>query len=125
MPTFQCTGISKSAAVELRGSKNIFFYRVVVADTFFKKLVGLIFSREPCPEEGLLLDNCNSIHTLWMRFPVDVLFLDKNECIVYLIENLRPFRFSPVIRNAVKVLEIAAGEIKKKNAQTGDVVFFK
>jgi len=53
----------------------LLFDRVAVADNFFTRLNGLIFKRYLSDGEGLLLTNCSSIHTMWMRFKIDVIFL--------------------------------------------------
>jgi uncharacterized protein len=105
--------------------KNIFLFdKVTIAKSFFKKLAGLIFSRPLNPNEGLLIENCNSIHTFWMRFAIDAVFIDRNNVIVHLIENLKPFRLGPIIREAVSVLELKSGVVKQKGIKKYDTLFF-
>jgi uncharacterized membrane protein (UPF0127 family) len=103
----------------------LIFQNIEVARSFFTKLAGLIFKKELKGDEGLLFENCNSIHTLWMRFPIDVLFLDGENMIVSIIQDLRPFRFSPFIKQAVKVIEIKAGVASEFGLRTGDIFRFE
>jgi uncharacterized membrane protein (UPF0127 family) len=85
------------------------FQEVDLADTFFKRFIGWMGKRNVSEEEGLLLIPCKSVHTCFMRFPVDVLFIDVSGKVVHIIERLKPWRFSPVVKQAVAVLEISAG----------------
>jgi uncharacterized protein len=104
--------------------KMLLFDKVNIAASFFKKLAGLIFSRPLNLNEGLLIECCNSIHTFWMRFAIDAVFIGSNNVIVHLMENLKPFRLSPIIREAVKVLELRSGAIKHNTIKTGDTLIF-
>ena len=72
--------------VEIRG------VRAEVARTFLQRAVGLIGRRSLPPGEGLLILRCNAIHTFFMRFPIDATFLDKNDRVVKVVRNIRPWR---------------------------------
>ncbi len=62
-----------------------------VARTFFERARGLI-GRKDIPEgEGLLILKCNAIHTFFMRFAIDATFLDKNNQVVKVVRNIRPW----------------------------------
>ncbi len=104
--------------------KILLFDKVNIAKSFFKKFTGLIFSRPLDLNEGLLIESCNSIHTFWMRFAIDAVFIDRNNVIVRIIENIRPFRLSPIIRGAEKVLELRSGAIKHKCIKKNDALIF-
>jgi len=119
--------IEEDAAVNIGywpGKKILLFDKVTIAKSFFKKLAGLIFSRTLDLNEGLLIEDCNSIHTFWMRFAIDAIFIDRNNVIVHLIENIGPFRLSPIIREAVKVLELKSGAIKHNRMKSDDTLIF-
>lgn len=92
---------------------------VKVANGFFKRLTGLIFRKNILDSEGLLFENCCSIHTLWMRFALDVVFLDSNNRILRIISNLKPFRFTPVVKKSIKILELKAGISSELGIETG------
>ncbi len=80
-----------------------------VARTFFQRARGLI-GRKGLPEgEGLLILKCNAIHTFFMRFAIDATFLDKDDQVVKVVRNIRPWH--PFVWGgwrAKKVLETAS-----------------
>lgn len=93
---------------------------LVLANTALKRLQGLL-GRSSLPlHEALWLRPCNSIHTFWMRFAIDVIFLDRQLHIVHLVENLRPFRLTAPTRQAASVIEMAAHSIARLQLQVGD-----
>lgn len=76
---------------------------VYIADTFRKRFLGLMGKKEGV--YGLLLVKCNSIHTMFMRYDLDALFLDENDTILAIKRCIRPFSIVPPVRRAVKVAE--------------------
>lgn len=80
-----------------------------VAHTLFARMLGLIGRRTLPPNEGMLILKCNAIHTCFMRFAIDATFLDKNDRVVKVVRNIRPWRFFVWGGwRANKVLETAA-----------------
>ncbi|RMG57045.1 MAG: DUF192 domain-containing protein [Gammaproteobacteria bacterium] len=79
---------------------------------------GLLF--RPCPEAdgGLLIRPCNSVHMFGMRYPLDVVFLDRQGIILRAIEGLRPWRAAWAPR-AHAALELAAGSIARLQLEGG------
>ena len=63
-----------------------------VAETFAERARGLIARPAPAPGRGLLIPRCNAIHTLFMRYPIDATFLDREGRVVKSVRNLRPWR---------------------------------
>jgi len=59
---------------------------------------------------------------MWMLFPIDVIFLDRNRVIVHCIENMKPFRFSRHVGKAKSVLELPAHTIQNTQTLLGDEV---
>ena len=82
-----------------------------IANTFWKRLVGLQFRRSLPPGTGLLLSPCSSIHTCFMRFPVDIVMLDKNNVVIGTLKNLRPWRFALCNRGTRRVIELNPGSV--------------
>jgi len=78
------------------------------ADTFFRRLGGLLVLPRLQQGEGLLITPCQQIHTHFMRYSIDVLFLDK-ELKVIRTQTMPPWRMSKFIRQAHHVLELPAG----------------
>lgn len=93
---------------------------VELAGALFKRMKGLMFRPAMKPGTAMLLRPCPQIHTCFMRFALDVLFLDKNGTVLYIIENMKPWRLSPIVPRAVQTLEMPAGTLQgrvKKGAQ--------
>ena len=73
------------------------------------------------PGSGLLLPGTSSVHTHFMRFPIDVVFLDAEGRIVSVVAALRPWRLASA-KSAVSVLELAGGECARLGLAEGDVL---
>lgn len=83
-----------------------------VADSFFSRLMGLMFRRDLPAGKGLLITRCRAIHTLFMRFPIDAVFLDGDGDIVRIVQGIRPWRLLVSGgRRAVQVLETNPGAV--------------
>lgn len=90
-----------------------------IASTFWKRLCGLLPYKELPDGQGLLITPCNSVHTWFMRFNIDVLYLDEELRVVAAFENVPPWRFLPIKKQARSVLELPAGKIKETSTQIG------
>ena len=91
------------------------------ANTLLKRMVGLLNRGRFDRGEGLLLDRCYGIHTFGMRFPIDVLFLDKDLRVIRAVKALPPFR-TCVVRKAVYVLEVPVGALDASRTVEGDQI---
>ena len=93
---------------------------VEVAETWVTRLCGLMFRDRLQEKHCLILKPCNSIHTCFMRFNIDVLFVGDEGEILYLLENMPPFRFSPIVRKARFIIELPAHTISLTGTSLGD-----
>lgn len=91
-----------------------------LADNFLGRLIGLLNRRSLEKGEALILRPSNCIHSFFMRFTIDVLFLDKSGKVVACLPSFRPFRFSPVYFNAHTVIELPEHTLKLSAIQPGD-----
>ncbi len=98
--------------------------KVYLACGFLKRLFGLLAFKPLKESEGLLIKDCRSIHTMWMRYSIDVVFIDKKSRVTAIHEDLAPFRFSPYIRGAYSVLELKAGSVGRASIRIGDDISF-
>lgn len=104
-------------------TKNTFLAgEVALADTPFKRIKGLLGRKEFRHGQALIIKPCNSIHTFFMRFSIDVLFLDNDNKVVATISCLKPFRFSPIYFNANLTVELPAGTIERTFTEKGDTI---
>jgi uncharacterized membrane protein (UPF0127 family) len=83
--------------------------RLAIADGCLSRLVGLQFRRRLPADAGLLLVPCNSVHTCFVRFSVDVVFLDGVGRVLAIRRDLRPWRLAIGPRGSHAVLEVNAG----------------
>lgn len=98
--------------------------KVYLARGFFKKLFGLLIFKPLKESEGFLIKDCKSIHTMWMRYSIDVVFIDKNDRVTTVYKGIDPFRFSPYIKDACAVLELKAGSAGRASIKIGDTISF-
>jgi uncharacterized membrane protein (UPF0127 family) len=103
--------ISKGTTVAGRARK---------AESFWARLVGLMGRRGLEEGEGLLLSPCSSVQTFFMRFPIDVIFVDGEAEVVKVAPSLGPFRLALGGRGARDALEVAAGIAARSDTIVGD-----
>ena len=93
-----------------------------IADTFYTRFKGLMGTKELKDGNGLLIKPCNGIHMFWMVYSLDIVFLDGNCKIVHLIERIKPWKMSPIVKDSKMVLELPAGTIEKFNIEIGNTI---
>ncbi|HOA34573.1 MAG TPA: DUF192 domain-containing protein [Clostridiales bacterium] len=97
---------------------------VELANTFFTRLKGLMF-RESLPNDtGLLIYPCCQIHTYFMKFSIDVVYLNRDFKVVFIDRNIQPGVSVRRIREAKCVLELNAGEADRLGIAVDDVLTF-
>ena len=89
------------------------------------RMKGLLGRKSLSGEEAFLLKRTRCIHTFFMAFPIDAMFIDKENIIIGYKENLRPFRVCSGPRGTYSILEVAAGSIKEIDLEKGDRIEVK
>ena len=84
---------------------------VTVADSTMRRLRGLLGKRDLPSGYGVLLRPAWSIHTAFMRFPIDVVFLDPDQVVIKIVPNLTPFKTASC-RGAREIVEQEADELE-------------
>lgn len=92
---------------------------VKVAATFFSRLVGLLATSSLSNGAGLMIKPCSSVHTMGMRYPIDVIFVDDSDRVVKVVMGLKPSRLANQW-GADYVIELPAGTIAATYTQKGD-----
>jgi uncharacterized membrane protein (UPF0127 family) len=108
-------------AHNLRNGKEL-SNNVALADSLLKRMKGLLGRKEMLNGEGLWIKPCISVHTFFMKFPIDVLFLDKRNRVIAAIRNIQPHRLTWIYPNAVSVLELPAGMLQITDTRIGDEI---
>jgi len=98
---------------------------VIVANTFFKRLKGLMFTKELPRQDSMLIKPCNEIHMFFMNYSLDVLYLDKNLKVVHMDEELKPGEIGKLIKDSVSVIELPSGKIRETGVKVGDTLNYK
>lgn len=91
-----------------------------VADNYWTRLRGLIGHRPLAEGEGLIIVPCSSVHTHFMGFPIDVVYLDARQEVVGIDADLAPWRFGRFYRRVRCVIELPAGTASQTGTQVGD-----
>lgn len=109
--------------VKFVDSPAVVVERCRVADSMVSRLVGLL-NHDTLPEgEGLLIKPCNQVHTFFMRFAIDAVFLSGDDEIVA-VEELKPWRVSKLRLKARKVLELPLGTSRRLGLERGRKLVF-
>jgi len=95
-----------------------------VADTSAKRRVGLLKKEELFPGEGLWITPCESVHTFFMKFAIDLVYLDRKKRVRKVRHAVPPWRISGCLA-AHSVLELPAGAIAASRTQPGDQLVFE
>ncbi len=113
-----------SRGIEIRNETKgrLLADRGELASSMRERMVGLLGRKELPEGHALIIDPCNSIHTFFMKFPIDVAFVDRSHRIVSVIEKMRPFRVSRIYPRARYVIELPSGVLERTETQRGDRV---
>lgn len=105
----------------LNKTKNsVISSQVEFAETFLSRTVGLIGKKNWTTDNALWIKSCSSIHTCFMSFAIDALFVDKNLIVRKKVLNLKPWRITVPTWSANSVFELPAGTIQKSKTEVGD-----
>jgi uncharacterized membrane protein (UPF0127 family) len=96
--------------------KRLTFYKdnevvaanIKLADSFFSRAKGLMFSKDMEGFDGLLIDPCRSIHTYFMNYAIDIVFMNSSYKVIKIVRNMPPRRLSWIYFRATQVLELRA-----------------
>jgi uncharacterized protein len=98
---------------------------LLVAETHWSRLKGLLgttkieFYRGG---QGLLIVPCHGVHTFGMRYPIDVVYLNAQNVVVYISENVKPWRMTPILASADTILELPARTAAQTLTEVGDEI---
>jgi uncharacterized membrane protein (UPF0127 family) len=110
---------ASGVVVLVRGDGSTVCERCVVANTMLPRMRGLLGRRSLPAGEGLLIRPAPSVHTFFMRFPIDVVFLSRAGEVLKVSADVGPWR-ARSCRGAYAVLELAAGEAERRGVTVGD-----
>jgi uncharacterized protein len=97
---------------------------VDVADTSAKRRTGLLKHKKLEPGEGLWIDPCESVHTFFMKFPIDLVYVDKHRKVRKVRHAVPAWRLSACLA-AKSILELPAGTARQTGTCPGDELAFE
>ena len=95
--------------------------RCEMPESALGRMRGLLGRDELEPGGGMLIDRAPSVHMFFMRFPIDVVFVDRDLKVVKVVERLRPWRIASA-RHAAAALELPAGAAAASGVDVGDIL---
>jgi uncharacterized membrane protein (UPF0127 family) len=95
---------------------------VRVADSFGTRFMGLMGRKSLDPGEGLCIQRCTSIHMFFMRMAIDVAFVDRDGRVLHILNSIRPWRVSRVVRGSKAAIELPAGLLAQHGVEKGAVL---
>lgn len=105
--------------------QDIYARHVIVTTSLFARMRGLLGRKSLGPDTAMVIDPCSSIHTLGMRFAIDVLFLDSKSRITAIASDVKPGRFWVSGGwNVRRVIESEAGCLDLSSLRIGDTLLF-
>lgn len=105
----------------LMGSNNqVLLSDLKIADRMWSRMKGLLGTDSLSDSEGLWIHRCNSIHTFFMSYSIDCVFVDSKLKITALRKNIKPGRMVLPVRGARSVIEMKAGQAEKLGLNLGD-----
>jgi uncharacterized protein len=96
--------------------------RVKIAKDPWARMKGLLGAKDFSPGEALIITHCQSIHMFFMKFPIDVIFCDRQDRVVGLCLDIKPFCLSPIFFKASYAIELPSGTITASQTQIGDQI---
>ena len=115
--------MARVSLVRLRRSADgaLVCERCEIPETSFGRMRGLLGRDGLEPGSGMLIDRAPSVHMFFMRFPIDVVFVDRDLKVVKVVERLRPWRIASA-RHAAAALELPAGAAAAAGVDVGDIL---
>ena len=106
------------------GSEQPLLDNLSVANSFFKRMKGLLGISTLDGSSGIVITPCNLIHTFGMKFNIDVIFLDKDNRIINIRTNVPKSRVHGQIK-AKHTMELTAGSVERLDLTAGDQLMWR
>ncbi len=108
-----------------KSKSRTIFSDAEMTENFKDRFMGLMFKKLSPDFSALVIDRCDAIHTFFMRFNLDLIFLNREGVVLKIVKELKPYRISPFVSKAYYVIEIASGKIDEEDFREKDVIEIK
>lgn len=116
--------IASKVLIQNTTKGTILTQHCLVADTFFSRLKGLLGASPLSSGEGLLLVGEKSIHTFFMTFPIDVIYINGQKKVIRIDDNVVPNRIGKHLSESRYILEVPVGTIEESHTRVNDQLNF-
>lgn len=104
----------------LKRNSEILIQNLEVADKFWPRLMGLMGRADLATDQAVLFPSCNAIHTCFMKFSIDCVFLNSEGRVTKIYHELKPWKWAGPVWGAESVIELKGGFAKQNKIQEGD-----
>jgi len=111
-------------SIQIERTKESLCTNCYIANSFFKRFKGLMMAPPISENEGLLLTKTNSIHMFFMKYEIDVIFLDKDNIVIDKIISMKKRRVSKMYKNCKTVVELKSKKLINLDLVIGDKLIF-
>lgn len=105
------------------GEAQLLLEKIELAESFMSRGKGLLGRKNMAENHGLWIKPCNNIHTFFMKFSIDCIFVDRSMHVTRVIHDVKPFRMVGPYWKSHSVIETKAGFAKKYNVNKGDQLY--
>ncbi|HPL82952.1 MAG TPA: DUF192 domain-containing protein [Candidatus Omnitrophota bacterium] len=105
-------------------NKNLLASDVILADSLLKRVKGLLGRKDFPLGSAMIIKPCNSVHTFFMQFPIDLVFMAKDNKVIKSVNSLPPNRLTSICLSAYYVIELPAGTLSKTSTLPTDLLEF-
>jgi uncharacterized membrane protein (UPF0127 family) len=106
----------------IRNSGQVLVSNLIVADSVFTRMKGLL-GKDSLPHgSGLWLNPCRGVHTFGMKFSIDVVFLNREHRVIAIINEMKPNRMTAIYPTVATVLELPATSVADAHLSTGNII---
>jgi len=104
----------------MNSAQQVLLSDLQIANGMWSRMKGLLGTESLAAERGLWIHRCNSIHTFFMKYSIDCVFVDSNLQVKALVKDVKPGRMLLPIWGAQSVIEMKSGTIEKMGLRLGD-----
>lgn len=97
--------------------------KLEVASALWPRMKGLLGRDQLAPDQALWIHRCNSIHTFFMRFPIDLIFVDRHLVVRKTVKQVPPWRIVLPVWRASSVIELSAGFLDNNPISVGEQLY--
>lgn len=116
--------ISRTSIVSIRESQAPLSQSCVWATSAYSRLVGLLAHTSLEGSNSMMIEPCKQVHTFFMRFPIDVVFLGTDNRVLKILP-MKPWRLSPLVWGAERILELRFGQCQAAGLREGSHLEFR